>query len=248
MHADTEMGGSRDQFPVTQPILIRVLGLPDACLRKQAFEGLVVAYWKPIYKYIRLRRSASNEDAKDLTQAFFARALEAGFFNDYDPAKSRFRTFIRLCVDRFVSNDAKAAGRIKRGGLINLLPLDFDAAEAEVVLHGHRAEDEEGFFHKEWIRSLFSLAVEALRTECAVKGKETWFALFERYDLDWSEATEKRTYEQLAQEANLSITQVSNHLAWTRRRFREFVLENLRNFTGSEEEFQAEARRLLGPE
>jgi RNA polymerase sigma factor (sigma-70 family) len=248
MHADTEMGGSSDQFPVTQPTLIRALGLPDACLRKQAFEGLVVAYWKPIYRYIRLRRSVSNEDAKDLTQAFFARALEAGYFDDYDPAKSHFRTFIRLCVDRFVSNEAKAADRVKRGGQIILLQLDFDAAEAEVLLQRHMAEDEEGFFHKEWIRALFSLAVEALRAECAIKGKEAWFDLFEHYDLDCPEATEKRSHEQLAQEGNLSTAQVTNHLAWTRRRFRELVLENLRNITGSEQEFQAEARRLLGSE
>ncbi|MFL5244289.1 MAG: RNA polymerase sigma factor [Gemmataceae bacterium] len=247
MPSDTEMGGPGDRFPTTRPPLMRALTTSDNGLRQQAFESLVIAYWKPVYKYIRVRRAASNEDAKDLTQAFFARALEAGYFDAYDPAKSRFRTFIRVCVDRFVSNEAKAAVRIKRGGQVNIQSLNFEAAEAEIILQNHSTEDEETFFHKEWIRSLFTLAVEALKAECAAKGKETSFALFERYDLDGPEAAEKLTYNELASSMNLPTTQVTNSLAWTRRRFRELVLEKLRHLTGSEEEFQAEARRLLGP-
>src|SRR5439155_23302331 len=94
---------------------VRALARPDAPARKQAQDDLIAAYWKPIYKYIRIHWRAANEDAKDLTQAFFARALEKEFFRAFDPAKARFRTFVRLCVDGFVSKERRAAGTFKRG-------------------------------------------------------------------------------------------------------------------------------------
>src|SRR5439155_26153422 len=61
-----------------------------------------------------------NEDAKDLTQAFFTRTLEKNSFERYDPAQARFRTYLRTCVDGFVANERKSAGRIKRGGAVQL--------------------------------------------------------------------------------------------------------------------------------
>lgn len=41
------------------------------CLRR-----LVEGYWKPAYEYLRIKWRADNEEARDLSQAFFARALE----------------------------------------------------------------------------------------------------------------------------------------------------------------------------
>jgi len=241
------MGGPSADFPATRAPLLQAVAGSDERLRRQGFEELIAGYWKPIYKYIRLRKSVSNEDAKDLTQAFLARALEKGFFAEYDPAKSRFRTFLRLCVDRFVANEAKAAGRIKRGGGSPLLLLDFGAAEEELQrFSGTPSENEDDFFHKEWVRHLFTWAVQKLKEECLTNSKQVHFALFERYDLEDPAGAVKSTYEQLAREWRISSTQVTNHLAWARRRFREIVLDKLRALTGSDEEFQTEARRLLG--
>jgi hypothetical protein len=45
---------------------------------------------------------------------------------------------------------------------------------------------------------------------------------------------------------SVPVTQVTNYLAWARREFRRIVLEELRELSGSEEEFRREARALLG--
>ena len=47
--------------------------------RQRALEILIAAYWKPVYKYIRLRWDKDNEQAQDLTQEFFLRILEKEF-------------------------------------------------------------------------------------------------------------------------------------------------------------------------
>jgi hypothetical protein len=45
---------------------------------------------------------------------------------------------------------------------------------------------------------------------------------------------------------SLAVTDVTNYLAFARREFRRCVLEQLREMTGSEEEFRREAHFLLG--
>jgi predicted transcriptional regulator len=71
------------------------------------------------------------------------------------------------------------------------------------------------------------------------------FDVFERYDL--AEVSGGRpTYADLARELGLTTTTVTNHLAAMRRQFRRHVLDRLRELTMTDEEFEAEAKRLLG--
>jgi RNA polymerase sigma factor (sigma-70 family) len=254
MHDDTKIGGPSPRFPATRWSVLLAARSEDAAERTRAFETIVAAYWKPVYKYIRIRGNKSNEDAKDLTQEFFARVIEKGFLDTYDPAKARLRTFLRVCVDGFLSNQEKAARRIKRGGDALVLSLDFEAAEGELARAGSSplpaaaspAAIEE-FFQQEWLRHLFSLSVEALRDELTARGKAAYFRLFERYDLA-EENPGRPTYQQLAQEFSVATTDVTNFLAYARREFRRIVLEKLRGMTASEDEFRREARAVLGVE
>jgi len=247
MDRDTDIGGSGGRFPATRWSVITAARGPDPEARRLAFEALVAAYWKPVYKYLRIRFRLDNEDAKDLTQGFFAVAFEKGFFDAYDPARARFRTFLRTCLDRFAANQRKAASRLKRGGQALLVPLDFEGAEGELKLQpADPGADLEALFRREWVRHLFGQAVEALRRHCAEGGKDVHFALFRRYDLDADEAETPPSYAELAEELAIPVTQVTNHLAWARREFRRLVLDTLRHVVGSEEEFRAEAREILG--
>ena len=131
MDLDTSMGGNQSRFPETRRSAVVDFNSGDASLRECAAEALISAYWKPVYQYIRVRRSRSNEDANDLTQAFFARALEKEFFRGYDPEKARFRTYLRACLDAFLSQEDQAARRIKRGGDTRVVSLDFETAQGD---------------------------------------------------------------------------------------------------------------------
>ncbi|MBI3451178.1 MAG: sigma-70 family RNA polymerase sigma factor [Acidobacteria bacterium] len=231
-------------FPTTRVSALVGARSRNADERSRSFDALVAAYWKPVYKYIRLKWSRSPEDAQDLTQGFFLRAMEKDFFAPYDAAKGRFRTFLRVCLDGYLANEHKAAGRIKRGGEAVLLPLEFEAADGEIRERGiPEPAAMDRCFDDEWVRSLFSLAVDALRAECAARGKEPHFRIFEAHDLD---ADPRPSYADLSARFGLPVTTVTNHLSWARREFRRLVLETLRSVTGSEDEFRREARFLLG--
>jgi RNA polymerase sigma factor (sigma-70 family) len=235
---------TRDRFPTTHLSAVLGTGSAEPETRRRSFEVLVAAYWRPVYAHVRLKWRQEAADAEDLTQSFFARALEKDFFAAYDPAKGRFRTYLRTCLDRFVANEQKAAARLKRGGAA--LAVDVDFARAEAELAASAAPPEEAF-DSEWVRALFALAVERLRLACEAAGRGGDFHLFARYDLD-DAGRGDLTYEALAAETGLTASLVTNRLARVRGEFRAVLLGTLREITGSDEEYRLEARLLLGRE
>jgi RNA polymerase sigma factor (sigma-70 family) len=207
----------------------------------QALGVLIEAYWKPVYKYIRFRWNKSVPDAQELTQSFFAELIGNETLLRYDPARSRFRTYLRLCVDGFVCNEFKAEHRLKRQG--SALHLDFETAEAEIPLHASQCRTfADEWFEQESTRSLFGLVVDQLREEYRCSPKHIHFRLFEMYDLEDSGCS----YADLAAQFDLSISDVTNYLSSVRRQFRKIALRTLREMCGSEEEFQKEARQIFG--
>lgn len=233
-------------FPATRHSVIERIRDVNPDARRDAFGDLIAGYWKPLYKHLRITWHLEADEASDLTQAFFADAFQKAWLERYEPDKARFRTFVRVCADRFVLNARQSAARQKRGGGATLVPLDFDGAERELAaLAASPIPEPDALFHQEFVRALFDRTVQELRAECEANGKTVQFTLFERYDLAPADGV---SYAQLAQELRLTTTQVTNALAQVRRRFRERALETLRGLCGTEEEFRREARELFGVE
>ena len=232
-------------FPPTRLSVVARTRSDNEETRRLALGTLIEAYWKPVYKYLRLKWRLDADEAADLTQQFFTTTLEKDVIARYDAGRARFRTYLRLCIDGFASNARKAESRLKRGGAITTVPLDFQSAEGELLRHEPAvSSDVEELFYQEWVRALFQRAVEDLRQWTAASGRTTMFVVFERYDL--ADPSERPTYAGLASDLGLTPTTVTNHLAAMRRQFRRHVLDRLRDLTTSDEEFEAEARRLLG--
>ncbi len=233
-------------FPQTSYSAIQAVKSADPELRERALESLASVYWRPIYHHARLKWGKQEDEARDLTQQFFLFALEKKIFAAYDPRQAKFRTFLRKCLDNFVVNEAKSAARIKRGGNLDLIPLEIRDEEGtaramDIADETNLAEE----FDRHWTRGLFAGALADLKSECMEQGKQTQFAIFEAYDVLRDEAN-KVTYDALAATHHIPVTQVTNYLHAMRRRFRELVLIKLREVTGSDEEYHEEVRLLIG--
>jgi hypothetical protein len=87
-----------------------------------ALENLCRTYWRPIYSFVR-REGVRPEEAKDLTQGFFALILERKDFQSVRQEKGRLRSFLRrLVAPHFIS----ASGRdLCPFTLFYSLPADF---------------------------------------------------------------------------------------------------------------------------
>jgi DNA-directed RNA polymerase specialized sigma24 family protein len=234
-----------DRFPSTRLSVVERIRSTDAEARRLAYGDVVEGYWKPVYTHLRLTWRLSPDDAQDLAQGFFAEAFQKSWFERFDPAKAKFRTFVRVCADRYVMNVKQSDGRVKRGGGIELVSLDFESAERTLPAWPAHHTDPDLAFQQEFVRALFERAVTTLRRELETEGRHAHFVLFERYDLTREDGI---SYAQLAGEAGLTTTQVTNRLAQVRRRFREIALEQLRGVCGSDDEFTREAREIFGVE
>jgi len=229
LDTDTGIGGKTGQFPSTD---LSLLAATRDEFPNQALDRIVALYWKPVYRFVRVKFRKSNEDAKDLTQGFFSTALERDFFQKFVSSRAPFRTYLRMAVVRFASNHRAAEMRQKRGGGVEFEPLQ------EELFAAHPAED---VFEREWRRQLFSLALDDLRAHCQANGKDLQLRIFEEYDLDRSKHS---SYAELAAAHGITEVSVTNHLAWARRMLRAFVTDRLREVTSNEGELRHEVRRL----
>jgi RNA polymerase sigma factor (sigma-70 family) len=239
------MGTQHEAFPATRVSVVRALNSDDRGTRHRAHDALARMYWKPVYKYIRLRWDSERDSAEDLTQDFFSRAFALEWFRDFDASRARFRTFLRICVDRSVMNAQRSANRRKRGGGITVVPMDFAVAETELVLPSSEEMDPDELFRREWVRSVFETAVSRLRDDLVARHKAMHFELFTRYDLHGTDGT-RPTYAALATAFAIPVSQVTNYLALARRRFREVVLDLLADTSGDERDYADSVRELLG--
>lgn len=233
-------------FPATRLSVVQRTRSGDPETRRVALAAIIEAYWKPVYKYLRLKWSLTPDEASDLTQEFFTTTLEKDVVEKYDPAKARFRTYLRMCVDGFASNARKAERRLKRGGNVSVVSLDFETAEGEMATHEPAvAADVEEMFYREWVRALLERSVADLKRKAVESGRPAMFDVFSRYDL-LDDGDVRPTYAAIARELGLTPATVTNHLAAMRRQFRAIVLERLRELTSSDEEWEQEAAKLLG--
>lgn len=214
--------------------------------RRRAGDLVSRVYWEPVYRHLRMRWRKAPDESCDLAQEFFAMALEKECLATYEHEKGRFRAFLKTCLDRFVQNVDKAARRIKRGGQ-RPAHLDLDAIEADICDARKNPEElYEGEFDRAFAASLLDAGVQDLERSLTAKGKQKHYQLFARYVL--SEESERPTYGALAGEFQLKETDITNYLAYARRELRRILLDNLRELTASEEEFELEARTVLGME
>jgi RNA polymerase sigma-70 factor (ECF subfamily) len=228
--ADTAIGGVGDQFPSTRLSLLEAVSAGGA-ITADAMEQIAALYWKPVYRFMRYKFRQSNEDAKDLTQSFFASAVERDFVKRFDPSRASFRTYLRMAVERFAANEYAAGNRLKRGGGVVFEPID------EQAVAGESPDD---VFEREWRRQLFTLAIEDLRAECERAAKLTQWAVFEAYDLAEGD---RPAYAQLSARHGVPVSQITNYLAWARGRLRALVEQRLRGVTAGERELREEMRR-----
>ena len=231
-------------FPTTRRSLVAALADDSVAIRSHALEQVASAYWPAVYGYLR-RRGQKRPDAEDLTQGFFAQILEKSALAEYDANQAKFRTWIRVLLDRFVATKWEANSRQKRGGDRKKLSLDFETAEAQLDLADDSPTAEE-LFDQEWIRSVFRTAVERLEHELVSSDRQLEFSLFERYDIDGPLDPEPVTYRSLSDEFNISESQVTNMLHRVRSRFRGLVESIILEITSSPEEARLELEELLG--
>ena len=161
--------------PTRWTLILRARGeTPEA---RVALGELCEAYYQPVLRF--LQREGRNEDtARELTQEFFARILASGAFEQADPERGRFRSYLLGALKHFLADQRKHEHRLKRGG--GAMPESLDAADAAGDSASLQVADTstfapEAFFDREWALAVMARALETLQKEFSTAGKANQF-------------------------------------------------------------------------
>ena len=232
--------GRRD-FATTRWSQVLAAGDSDAYGSERALADLCTQYWYPLYAYAR-RRGYDAEDARDLTQAFFAKLLEKRDLRAADPARGRFRTFLLSSMKNFMAGEWRKDHTLKRGGAVDMLSLDFDSAEQSYALEPSHDLTPEAIYERRWALGLLERAVTDLQSQYAKAGNSELFdALKGLLGVEDDVLPYPELSRRLGQSEGALRTAVSRLRSRWRQRIRELVAETVRE----ESEVQDELRSLI---
>jgi RNA polymerase sigma-70 factor (ECF subfamily) len=241
---DTTLGGAEKAFPETTLGFAGGLRNPAASDYGRSLETLCARYWKPVYSYIRIAWAKSNEDAKDLTQAFFAWLVEEDALRRYEPARGGFRPYLKVLLRRFVGHAERDLQRLKRGGGARVFSLDGDAPLLPELAGDPSAADPEKVFERVWLEEIVQQSIGKVRERCLREGKETRFRLYEAFAL--APDPNPPSYAELAARFGVALGEVEKSLYLVREDIREEMRSALAQGAGSEREVDDDWQRLLG--
>ena len=234
-------GTSPAHFPTTRWSLVLQAGDPNAPLARESLAELCGAYWYPLYAYIR-RRGNGPEQARDLTQDFFARAIEKGLLAEADRNRGRFRSFLRTVCAHFLANRHDWDQARKRGGGQTVLPIDSVDAEGRYALELADDLTPERIFDRGWALTLLGRVLDQLGREYVNAGKG---ATFEALRGMLSGDPELHSYTEVAARLGTSegAARVAAHRL--RRRYGELLRQEIAATVAEPTEVDDEIRDLF---
>jgi RNA polymerase sigma-70 factor (ECF subfamily) len=211
---------------------------PDS---RDALDTLCRIYWYPVYAFTR-RQGASAHEAEDLTQEFFARLLEKDYLEGVAPEKGRFRSFLLVCLRRFLANERDRARAAKRGGGRRPLSIDLADAEGRYRLEpGHQLTPER-IFDRRWALALLEQVLNTLERELEASGKGR---LFDRLKVYLAAQRSAPPYAEAAQELGMTEGAVKVAVHRLRQRYRRLLRAEVARTVGDADDVDEEIRRLL---
>lgn len=238
-------GPGAGRFQTTAWTVVLAAKDPNDSQFKTSLDYLVEIYWKPVYLFVR-SKGKTHEQAKDLTQEFFALFLEKNFLKKVDREKGRFRTFLLTALTRFLYNEHARGEALKRGGALKPLQ-SLDSLKDEEVGTGYepsKGETPEDAFNRHWAQALLERVFKSLEAACKEEGKTQYYDVL-REQFFGAEAEGRRpSYKDIAERLKLSEIDVTNYLHRAKNIYRDLLRKEIRSYVSCEEEVEEEIRDL----
>ncbi len=208
---------------------------------RAALESLCQTYWQPLYAYVR-HQGYGPEEARDLTQGFFAELLEKDLLADVDPQRGRFRSYLLASLRHFLSHARERDRALKRGGGVRTISLDVEAGEAGYAAGPVEATTPEEVFERRWATTVLERAMGRLRQESqGLRGESH----FDRLKLYLTSANEQLPYREVARDLGMTEGAVAAAVGRLRRRFGRCLRAEVAEIVADPASVDDELRHLL---
>ena len=236
-HAEFNQGA----FIATHWSLVRRAAESSSVSGEAALQQLCKSYWYPLYSYVRWQ-GHGPEEAKDLTQAFFARLLDKGYIAHANPQLGKFRTFLLTSLQRFLANEWKKLRAEKRGGRASFISWDEEETERLYLAEQADGHSPEELFDKRWALTLLDQVLVRLQVEFSAAGKVSHFERIKV--LLWGDQAAP-SYSEVAAQMGLTEGALKVAVHRLRKRYRELLREEVTKTAASPEDVDEELRHLI---
>ncbi|RPJ69220.1 MAG: sigma-70 family RNA polymerase sigma factor [Desulfobacteraceae bacterium] len=208
---------------------------------QEALERLCRTYWYPLYAFVR-RQGRNAHDAEDLLQSFLARFLEKNFLRVVDRSKGRFRSFLLAALKHFLANEWDKGNAQKRGGQVQFLSLEHEAAESRYWEEPASGLTPETLYEQRWACVLLERVMQRLAADFAAAGKGEFFEALKAFLVGESRS---ETYAELANKFGVSEGALKMKVQRMRHRYQRLLREEIAHTVASPEEVEDEIRYLF---
>jgi RNA polymerase sigma factor (sigma-70 family) len=208
---------------------------------QEALEDLCRTYWRPIYGFVR-REGAKPEEAKDITQGFFALILERKDFSSVRQEKGRLRSFLLASLKHFMANERRDAATIKRGGGRTLIPLHGTADDDSGEFDRSDMLSADLLYDRKWAFTVLDRVFARLREESQGLANTP---LLERLNTWLSDEPDRPSQAEIAREFGMTENAVKQAFHRLRRRYRQILREEVAHTVATPAEIEDELRHLI---
>ena len=201
----------------------------------EAVKGLALAYWQPIYAWLR-NQGCSHEAAQDDTQGFFAYLLSRDFLRNIQPEGGRFRNFLLVCLRRWMKDERNRPVNVKRLAEIELQPWH---EMEEAAFHAAAATPEEAF-DRTWAEALVTRSMKTLEQRW-----ENRAGLFAALRLTVESPGHVEKYAAISARLGMSEGAVGKAAHDLRQQFAEQIRQEVRDTVARDEDVEEELRYLV---
>lgn len=227
-------------FPATAWSAISRARRADRAEAPEALKPLALAYWKPLYVYLR-KRGENHEDASDSVQGFLAFVFTSGFFLHVEREGGRFRSYLLRSLERWRSRQARHENALKRGGNIQHVPLEELETMSRAELPGAESNAERSY-DRQWAVEIVGRAIASVRADYARRDRTAWFETL-RPSLPGGGGLSD--YARLARDLGCQEGAVKKAVFDLRRAFAEQLRTEIRSTVTTAEEAEEELRYLI---
>ena len=229
------------RFQTTHWSLVLAAGTGQSPESRVALEELCGAYWFPLYAFIR-RQGYGADEARDLTQGYFARLLERRDLRQVRPELGRFRSFLLVSIQHFLSNELDRERAQKRGKGVPTVSLDAREAEDRYAAEPAKAATPEILFERKWAATVLDRTLGRLEVEWAGDERAPRFRALRGHLAGDGDAA---SYREIGASLGMSEDAVKTTVHRLRRRFGELLRSEIANTVRDPRDVDDEIRHLL---
>jgi RNA polymerase sigma factor (sigma-70 family) len=208
---------------------------------QDALEKLCRAYWLPLYAFVR-REGHPPEEAKDLTQEFFARFLQRRDFDAVRREKGRLRSYLLVALKHFLANERHHASALKRGQGQQPISLDEILAHQRNELEPAETLTADQIYERRWALTLLEQVLARLGNEFR-DAKKT--PLFERFKELLADEPNRPSQAEMARELGMTENALKQAFHRMRERYRQILREEIAHTVATPAEIEDELRHLI---